>query len=219
MPLPLLRPILDWIPTWEALRPIGRSRAARMTMVMPIIGFLIIFNKELEKAFYLSEKLIGIPQEQSMSLTAYNLYFLYFGLLLFSLSNVAFATKCPRLIKQFEGEHNYCNRELEIISRRRFDDMVHLLSTIYAYQPKRTVQEPSDAAARVAGADNRNNREFWLRSNSDLIMETLQTYYDKHNRQGSVWRAAVSLGYLISFAIMAIPTATTSYKILFNIIL
>ena len=211
------RKLLDKVPSWEALRPVGRSRISRMTIAMPIVGYFILFNRELANALRLSENLIGISTDEASSLTNFNLYFLYFGLLIFSLANIAFSANCPIIIKQFEGEHEFCNRELEIISRYRFSRILGVLADKFDYRPDRALKETSDAVERIAEANNRNNRDFWVKSNSDLIMETLQINYDRHNHKKISWRIFVSGGYLVSFIIMAIPTVTTSAKILYKL--
>jgi len=190
-----------------------------MTIAMPIIGYLIVFNKDIANALRLSEQLIGVSQDEALSLTSFNLYFLYFGLLIFSISNIMFSANCPVIIKQFEGEHEFCNREIEIISRYRLTRMLGVLAEKFAYQSDRKLEEPSSAVERLADSGNRNNRDFWVRSNSDFIMETLQIAYERHNREKLVWRILVSAGYLVSTIIMTVPTVTTSVKIFYKLIL
>ena len=211
--------VLQRIPTWEALRPIGRSRISQITIIVPIAGYLILFNKEFVKILNLSEAILGISPEEATSMTIFNLYFLYFGALLFSLSNIIFSCTCPKVIKQFDSEHNFCNRDLEIISKHRINRMIDVLKNRFNVIPSGRMMETTNALERITESNNQNNREFWLRSNSEIIMEILQLYYEKFNHENVWWRLTVSCGYFASLVLMAIPTIVASIRILVSIIL
>ena len=47
--------------SWRLLRSIGNSRAAKLTILIPLIGYLILLNDTVIKHLELSEEVFGAP--------------------------------------------------------------------------------------------------------------------------------------------------------------
>ena len=47
------------IPTWDELRTLGQSRAVKLTILMPLIGYMIISNEQLIGYFELSRQALS----------------------------------------------------------------------------------------------------------------------------------------------------------------
>lgn len=94
---------------WSALSAVGNSNISRLTVLMPFIGYLLLFNSDLQ--FYLRITLPNETQTSNLSLW-YVLYedklsFLYLGLLLFGLGIGIFGIFCPRKIRERPSVANY----------------------------------------------------------------------------------------------------------------
>jgi hypothetical protein len=205
------------IPTWYTLRGIGSSKFSKMTILMPVIGYLIIFNTQLAQFMSVSADLIGVDQNISEMISNRNLYFLYFGLLIFSISNILYHVFCPSIIKLFISEYEFYSSENNIITTARYKELLSALATKFNYIPTREIKnslEPFDSAEGV----NSGNRERWLKTNSDLIMETLNVTYKYLNEEKILVRICITGGYLVSVILISVPTAIICFKIIQNII-
>lgn len=95
--------------SWSALSSIGNSHIARLTIIMPFVGYLIVFNSTLSE--YFSTILpASLGQDADGFLTflySRNLYFLYFGLLLFGAGVAVFNIFAPSQIRRFPETGDY----------------------------------------------------------------------------------------------------------------
>ncbi|QXT38742.1 hypothetical protein [Gymnodinialimonas ceratoperidinii] len=95
--------------SWSALSSIGNSRIARLTIIMPFVGYLIVFNSTLSD--YFSTILPADLAHESGDLWTFlysrNLYFLYFGLLLFGGGVALFNVVAPSQIRRFPAAESY----------------------------------------------------------------------------------------------------------------
>lgn len=95
---------------WSALSSIGNSRVARLTILMPVIGYLIIFNSTI--AEFLSTSLPAraetiVVADTWTYLYSKNLFFLYFGLLIFGVGVALYNIAVPRQIRKYPSVEDY----------------------------------------------------------------------------------------------------------------
>jgi hypothetical protein len=57
-------PIKDSVLTWSRLRGVGKSSAAKLTVLLPLIGYLIIFNKNVADFLHLASEFAGAADTQ-----------------------------------------------------------------------------------------------------------------------------------------------------------
>lgn len=95
--------------SWSSLSSIGNSALARLTIIMPFVGYLLVFNSTISD--FLSTVL---PKEGDVevnsiwvSLYSQNLYFLYFGLLFFGSGVALFNVAAPSQIRRFPAVESY----------------------------------------------------------------------------------------------------------------
>src|SRR6478672_12164520 len=99
------------LPTWSSLRRIGQSRWVSLTIFVPVLGFLILFNQAVVHALAIAPevlaKIFGVetsmPQSIATGLTLNRLYFLYYGLSLIGFASGIYFLRCPNLLKQYSG--------------------------------------------------------------------------------------------------------------------
>ncbi len=95
--------------SWSALSSIGNSRIAQLTIIMPFVGYLIVFNSTLSGYFstILPGAFVQEPGDIWSFLYSRNLYFLYFGLLIFGGGVALFNVVAPPQIRRFPAVENY----------------------------------------------------------------------------------------------------------------
>jgi hypothetical protein len=67
--------VLEQAPTWSTLRTIGQSRVLSLTILVPFVGYLILFNEHVLSLLTLWPELFG-----GADAIVGRLYFIYFGL-------------------------------------------------------------------------------------------------------------------------------------------
>jgi hypothetical protein len=96
--------LLDKFPLWRHLRATGNSASVKMTILIPLIGYLIVFNSHVVDVISLSRHLLGFEQQQGPST---RLLSLYFGLCLVAAASIIYNWMCPRVIKKYESAPEY----------------------------------------------------------------------------------------------------------------
>lgn len=94
---------------WSSLSSIGNSRLAQLTIVMPFVGYLIVFNISIADFIttIIPEALSQQADDFWTSLYSRKLYFLYFGLLLFGSGVALFNIAAPSQIRRFPVVERY----------------------------------------------------------------------------------------------------------------
>lgn len=99
---------LEWLSAklrWSSLAKIGSTPAMRLTALVPLIGTLLVFNREIEQ-------LIAWPEFFRQDFGAAprgNLYFTYFGLCSLGFGSILFSVFCPREIADEPNITRYVN--------------------------------------------------------------------------------------------------------------
>ncbi|MER9797511.1 hypothetical protein NKJ36_10235 [Mesorhizobium sp. M0142] len=124
--------------TWQTLRSVGSSKIVSLTIAIPFIGYLIIFNDYFIDYAQIARQLVifqggdnsanpDIQREISLS----NLYFLYFGLVLTGLASIGFALFCPSEIKRSSSVNDFIRSSEEIKSPTLLVDNLEKISYSY----------------------------------------------------------------------------------------
>ncbi|RUW62773.1 hypothetical protein [Mesorhizobium sp. M7A.F.Ca.US.008.03.1.1] len=94
---------LSEIIRWSFIANFGQSPAVRLTILVPFIGYLIIFNQSLQSYVGLvfdKIEYVSIPQSSSGAHATLRFYNLYFGLLFLGIGSFLYTIFAPRQIKQ-----------------------------------------------------------------------------------------------------------------------
>lgn len=105
--------------TWSSLSGIGNSRLAQLTVLMPVVGYLVLFNSHISMWFE-----TVIPQRPTTetasiweTLFENNLVYLYLGLLIFGLAVTLFNISAPRQIRRFPATEDYIQSMVAIATK------------------------------------------------------------------------------------------------------
>jgi hypothetical protein len=89
------------LPLWSNLRAVGNNPATKMTVFIPLIGYMIIFNANILPYLRLASEIFGNPPH------FWRLYFIYFGLCSLALGSIIYQFWCPPDIKRFASALDY----------------------------------------------------------------------------------------------------------------
>jgi hypothetical protein len=91
--------IKDSLLTWSKLRRVGNSSAAKVTILLPLVGYLIIFNKNVADFLHLASQFVGAPDTPFG--VAPKLMLVYVGMCAIALGVVTFGSCCPAEVKAY----------------------------------------------------------------------------------------------------------------------
>lgn len=104
---PLLRlRVLDAISesiAWSNLSSLGNAPLFRATILVPVLGYIIVFSEQFAAVFRLSETYLSVTEIESGAandVTMWNIYFTYFGLSAFGVASLVYTLACPNEIKR-----------------------------------------------------------------------------------------------------------------------
>jgi hypothetical protein len=89
----------DSILTWSRLRAVGKSQAAKVTVLLPLVGYLIIFNKDVADFLRLAAQFAGADDAQFG--VAPKLMLVYVGACAIALGQVIYGVFCPAEVKAY----------------------------------------------------------------------------------------------------------------------
>lgn len=134
---------------WDRLRTLGSSRLVQMTVVIPVIGYLILFSSNLAEYFVL--KVDGSVTEPVF----WRLYMLYFGFCLLAVASGIFSWRCPETIKFHGAGFEFLEKEGDGISKHRIDEIKDALAEAYFKATYPTSRFSAFGILREDGSDNR----------------------------------------------------------------
>ena len=83
---------------------IGNSSIVKMTVLIPVIGYMVIFNDYLVDYFQISRHLFEptyVQRSGGATIVSWRLLFIYFGLCSLGIGSAIYQFCCPETIKQF----------------------------------------------------------------------------------------------------------------------
>lgn len=213
---------------WLTLRSIGSSKAAKLTILVPIVGYMIIFNDQLSSYLDLSRELLNIPEatEQGLqSYSIYRIYIIYFGLVFVGIASAIFAVRCPNQIKDNESFYDFFVKEREMITNEKFQrylglvKMHEVISPIMACMDNEGVEMfPDPFSYNVLKTGNplldqsliRNSKdkktEEKARLYKECLSEVLHLVWDIRRYDRPNERRATTALYAVGLLMLAIPS-------------
>jgi hypothetical protein len=193
------------IPLWTTLRPVGNSWPARLTILLPLVRYFIIFNDGIAQA-----KLVNLIREfegrtpDSLGLSIPSRVFqIYFGLCFVSVASALYAWWCPSIVKRHSSAGEYLANE-----------GIHFGE--FSVRPLEIAFAQSDAKFDQFRRDvqNRISVEYSMQEAfTEVKNATLHGYFDMENANRGVWRGIVAILYAIGFLSLSIPAAKIFWKV------
>ena len=188
------RPIIPRFVHWSAVNTLSNSFAVRSTVLIPLIGYLILFNEKM--ADYLN--LIGaLNSGDSHHGVSVRLLSLYMGLCFVAAAVMVYSLRCPREIKGFSTAPEYISNVQETVSGPSLRTLEVTISNEpsmqHEFEPLRIVQ------VSVSGVTVETDNTNYIRGLLFLHFQLLD-----ESREYS--RFLCIFFYAIGFTLIAIPS-------------
>lgn len=193
------------VPYWTDFRTVSNTSAAKAVILLPLIGYWIIFNDYVADYTRLSRYLFrhGAPDAAHFP---WRLFIMYFGLCFVAVASALYQWRCPPDIKMYATATEYVGRVFPAISGieqvrveqalRDGDNSSRALHTQIASSVSLTT-DPDTMARRRAHADR----------------NMLQAYFDLCNRSSRWIRLLVAWCYRIGFAALLAPSIDVFWRV------
>lgn len=205
-PPPSPRQMLNHITRWTVLRGIGNSSVTKLTIIIPLVGYLIIFNEHALQYLELSHRLFGTHETSLVSAEASarvspRLLSVYFGLCLVAAASTIFSIFCPREIKRHSGAAEYTGGDGKNLS---ISQLSEIAATLDKDNPRfaafiefsETLERDKDS---YSVSQHRQQRE-------DLEVEGLRLWFEKLDEIFPSARLATAVLFGIGLVVLTIPS-------------
>ena len=198
---------------WSKLRGLVNSNAVKMTIFIPVVGYLLLLDEKLLHLVELSHDMFGKPEGRPFAVEHWRLLFVYFGLTAIAMASLIHQLCCPWQIKRFAATEDYIAEFHPHMAGVRFREMCRELSGLTEYgELEKKYAAMREVAGKIATSpsDLHDKLESERRNHERNVMDLHLRTLDKSRP----WARRLSLAlYTIGFAVLAIPTANVFAKV------
>ncbi|MGJ0511078.1 hypothetical protein [Methylocystis sp.] len=189
------------IPSWSALKGIGNSYPAKVAVLMPFIGYIIVFQKDVVQAISSYTIFSGLKSEEVS--VGINIYMFYYGVFIFGLGSLIYAVFCHHVVKKYDDADAFCRIVAPTTSS---DDAIELCN----YVMKHDVSADRKKAFTIA-ASIEHGIQATIPSESTTMM--LKAYYNLLDRRYRIARLFVVICFVSGLVLLAVPSAIVFVKV------
>lgn len=214
------------IPKWSIIRTIGHSRIAKATILIPIVGYFVIFNEQLTHYLNLIPTLSNKPADPTLdTLNLTRLICLYIGLFCIGIGSIIFIFACPEQIADHDNEHHFITKQIDIMTPLRFGSIQQNLRQLRSFASPNLLPEidrliAAQLSDSIGIADARTEElrggglrwTDWINRNKNTISESLSILYNLLDQNRWDFRAIISVLYLIGFGFLIWPSSEVFYR-------
>jgi hypothetical protein len=202
---------------WSSIRILGNSRIVKFTVLVPIIGYLLLFNDFLLQYFKLSPEIFKAKTETSGIgwPTLWRLYIIYFGLCFLAGGSILYNLFCPIIIKRYGSFSEFSSGESDYLPKTDFGRLYFILvANLGKISPKINKEISSLLNGLPEGLRKLERKKF---KNFDFSQEErnilLKAWYVFESDKNGVLRFFVFQFFLIGLILLAIPTFQTFFSV------
>jgi hypothetical protein len=197
-----LRAALAHASRWGALRLFGNSPLARATIVVPLIGYFVLFNEHIFGYLKLHTSFCeGVGCEIS-----WRLYCVYFGCCAVALASALYGWRCPPIVKKYPGAAEFFETEKAYFSHPK--NLEYLFSLI-EHLKKAPAADPLNMAKNIIerGAGINLNHV-------NMLAGPMGELYVLANHSRPWLRTTILINYFVGTGLLLIPTLLTFGQVL-----
>ena len=180
---------------WSILRIIGNSTMGKAAIIVPVLGYLLLFNHEVVDFLKLHSSICrdcAVP---------WRLNLFYFGSLLIAIGSVLFGLTCPPVIDRHPGAHDFYEAEkdyYDAAEHRRFL-VGHILKARATTYIERRFMYPATSSEEML--------------TTEKLSQLMGEHYFLQNRSRRNIRLTILGFYAAGAVLLAIPTVVTSWEL------
>jgi hypothetical protein len=193
------RGFFDFVP-WSMLRGVGNSYAAKVTILIPLFAYLIVFNDKIVGYLHLVAELGGNATAADVSP---RLLLVYFGLVAIAVGTILYGWLCPAGVKFYGSSNFYVSNVQGAVKDFKIEEYEKELKS-------------SRFAGRYKRMRDRYESDFKAISDhqkSQIDNGVLHLYYDLQNLKYPLARILIGFLYLIGFACLLYPSAGVFWRV------
>jgi hypothetical protein len=186
----------------------------RLTVLIPLIGYLIIFNSYVVHYLELAKEFRGAPAVDNASVSP-RLLLIYFGLCAVALGSVIYDRFCPDEVKHFGTSAGYVGGDGRSIGNFALEAIeATLRSSVLAtrYTEMRDKLEIIRPDRHASYSDDALRQDF-ATLKSEAVNGILHIYFDHLNCSHPLMRMASGLSFLIGFVFLLIPAFQVFWRV------
>jgi hypothetical protein len=191
-------------PYWLFFRSASNSVAARAVILIPIVGYWIIFNDRLVGFSDLSRILVPLTGERPPSMP-WRLFATYFGLCLIAVASALYQWRCPSEIKLYPTASVYVG------------DVSSRISGIEEMRVERALEEGDAESKRILAQirelPGQPHPEQLQQAREHAKRNVLQAHYDFCNRRYPIARFAAAVCYTAGFVALLVPSIDVFWRV------
>jgi hypothetical protein len=184
---------------WSTLRSVGNSFAVRATVLIPLVGYFIIFNAKLADYVGLIHEVTGSSDTSGLSVSP-RLFETYFGLCFIAVGATIYSLFCPQIIKKYGSSAAFAGDDGSHYGRFAIQQIRDILSASH-------MKAAFDAIAMNYAPMERLNGEplpdsaYFQQDNAILHL-----YYTYLNRSAPALSAMSAICFTIGFIFLLVPS-------------
>ena len=183
---------------WSKLRPIGNSWPARLTVLIPLVGYLIIFNTKLAGyADLIREVSGGDPVGLSVSP---RLFQVNFGLCFVSIGAAIYAFACPSIVKKYGTSGAFAGGDGQYYGNFGIDLIRQTLTSEGYAAAVEEIRRRYDPLPDTSGRPPSDADTYQVRN------AILHLYFTYLNGSGPLWCWLSAFFYVLGFVVLLVPS-------------
>ncbi|EIV8665315.1 hypothetical protein MA788_003971 [Vibrio parahaemolyticus] len=190
-------------PNWPSIKMLGQSNAVKLTMIIPFVGYLILFNGHVVSLINSVFEMASISEEEVNYIS--NLYFIYFGLTALGIATLMFQLLCPPLIKEYTSVRAYVESNIDFMTEHRLKSLCNHIDN--TNNEKHFVIENARKSLDKELASTKES----LR---DASIDVLQHFWNLSSWSKVGTRLCIVLLYVGGFILLTIPSIKMFTKVL-----
>lgn len=188
------------------LRPVGNSWPARLTVLIPLVGYFIIFNAKL--AGY-ADLIPEISAFDSVGLSVSpRLFQIYFGLCFVAFGATIYAYACPAVIKSYGTSGAFAGGDGQYYGKFGID---RIRETLVSEGYATTLEEIRVQYAPIPDSSGRPPSDAETYQFRNAILHLYFTYL---NRSAPAWCWLAAISYAFGFIILLVPSIKIFWRVL-----
>jgi hypothetical protein len=182
-------------PLWVRLRFVSNSTAAKATILVPLVGYLILFNEKVVEFLNLAK---GIGSHEGAEVS-YRLILIYLGLCFISLGVVVYGWLCPNEVKHYGSASAFVQGDGPSLRGFVIDDIARGLENSGQRPRLQIISDALNEKIRRQVANEDDSERYRI--------EMLHLHFEHLNESHPIGRRVCFSAYVIGFGLLAIPSA------------
>lgn len=199
---------------WSELRLVGNSQIAKFTILVPILGYFILFNDDITHWLKLHASYCGAGCE-----VGWRVQLLYFGSCAIAAGGIVYAFACPRIVKKYSDASDYIANESSVFYAHPHGAKkdLHQLSTEQENEALVRFAKEQLAgrlqALKLAGSLNPMRSADLEEQKQIEFFSEAQWAFNTLNELAPRSRCFCTILYIVGFVMIAAPTVVTFVEV------